>query len=165
MKTAERKILIILAAVAGLILFTMKPFESILKSFLPSVEGFSPYPVWDFKQWSWGFGTAAGYNKSKKPAGSITKEQAWLDALKVITAHYNYLKPLVKVELNPKQWAALLSFSYNLGSGTAAKIVQTINTGTAQDVVTRMKKYVYADGEILQGLVTRRKKETELYLS
>lgn len=136
----------------------------ILKWFIPSVEGFSPYPIWDYDQWSWGYGTAAGYDKKKKPTGTITKEKAIQDTMKVLNDHYKYLSPKVKKPLTPKQWAALLSFSYNLGTDPAKKIVSTINAGTAQQVVNRMKLYVYADRVKLQGLVNRRKKETDLYL-
>lgn len=145
-------------------LFSAKGFIAVLKSFLPSVEGFSPVAIWDYKQWSWGYGTAAGFDPNKRPVGTITREKAWSDAQKAIQANYSALKSYVKRELSPQQWAALLSFAYNAGVGNARNIVSTINVGTELDVVTRMKKYVYAGGKLNQGLVNRREKEAMLYM-
>lgn len=142
-----------------------KKFVTILKSFLPQVEGFTPTPIWDYKQWSWGYGTAAGYDRNKKPAGSITREKAWQEAEKVIAQNYSQLKGIVKKPLNQNEWASLLSFTYNAGIGNARNIVQTINSGgSPSDVVTRMKKYIYAGGKINNGLINRREKEANLYL-
>lgn len=142
----------------------IKTFLPILKSFIPNVEGFTPTPIWDYKQWSWGYGTAAGFNQNIKPQGSITREKAWQEAeKKYIIPHYNQLSPLVKKSLSANQWAALLSFSYNAGPGNAKNIIQTINSGNTADVVARIKKYVYAGGKLNQGLVNRRQKETDLY--
>jgi len=138
-------------------------YMQILQTFLPAREGFSAVPLWDYSQWSWGYGTAAGFDPNKKPAGTITRDRAWQEAAAVIQKHYNQLAARVNKKLNSNQWAALLSFSYNTGTGNAFKIVETINTGTAADVITRMKKYVYAGGVYNQGLANRREKETDLY--
>lgn len=141
-----------------------KAFLPILKKFIPNVEGFTPTAIWDHKQWSWGYGTACGFDPNVKPSGSITPGKAWTEAEKVyILPHYSQLAPLVMKNLNNNQWAALLSFSYNAGPGNAKNIIQTINSGSMSDVVTRMKKYVYASGVRNQGLVNRRQKETDLY--
>lgn len=152
----------------GLLTFlfgTSKKFLNVLKSFIPSVEGFSPAAIWDYKQWSWGYGTAAGYDRNKRPTGFITRSAAWAAAEKVLDQLYKQLQPKVKKNLTANQWAALLSFAYNAGAGNAMNIIQTINTGTPTEVVTRMKKYIYAGGKINQGLINRRDKEANLYLN
>lgn len=141
-----------------------RSYMGILRSFIPTVEGFTASPVWDYKQWSWGYGTAAGFDPNKKPAGTITPARAWLDAEKVIDSNYQALKSLVKKNLNGNQWAALLSFAYNAGVGNAKNIVETINNGSSQEVITRIKKYVYAGGVYNQGLANRREKEALMYL-
>ena len=165
MKASDRNTLLIIAGLAILFYMAEKTFEAVLKSFLPSVEGFTPVPVWDFKQWSWGYGTAAGYDPNKKPAGSITRDQAWSEALAVITKNYNYLKPFIKVDLNGKQWAALLSFAYNLGPGSAAKLVPNINAKNNAALQAQWLKYINAGGIPNQGLITRRNKEVALWNS
>lgn len=139
-------------------------FTGVLHNFLPSVEGFNEYPVWDVKQWSWGYGTAAGYDPNRMPAGSITREKAWQDALQVINDHYNYLRPLIKVDLKPNQWAALLSFSYNLGPGNADNLVTNINNRNTAALEHQWKQYIYADGQVNQGLINRRNKEWILWI-
>lgn len=132
----------------------------ILKKFIPMVEGFLPVSVWDYKQYSWGYGT-----KAAGPGLKITRDKAFALMQKELDYHYTVNKPKVKKKLSANQWAALISFSYNAGPGNAANIIQTINTGTPQEVVTRMKKYIYAGGVKNQGLVNRREKEANLYLN
>lgn len=140
-------------------------YLAVLKDFLPSVEGFSPEPVWDVRQWSWGYGTPAGYNKNKKPAGTISRQKAWSDSVKYINSDYNYLRPMISAKLSANQWAALLSFSYNVGRYSADNLVYLINNSTPAAVVSKMKEYIYSDGQISNGLINRRNKETKLYLS
>lgn len=165
MKARDVNILLIIGGILTLILMATQPFEPILKSFLPSVEGFSAKPIWDFKQWSWGYGTAAGYDKNNKPLGTITKEQAWIEALKVITKNYNYLKPLIQVNLTGNQWAALLSFAYNLGPGNAKNLVPNINKQDTAALVAQWRRYINAGGIPNQGLKNRREKEIALWLA
>lgn len=138
-------------------------FRAVLSSFIPSVEKFTAYPVWDYDQWSWGYGTAAGYDKNKKPAGSITRSKAFEDMMHVLNANYKILFPLVQRQLNANQWAALLSFSYNLGPYQADNLIPNINSGNDAALFTQMRKYVLADGVKLQGLVNRREKEIALW--
>lgn len=164
--TKNEKTILVISAIAALMLIPMATgtgFTEAIKKFLPSVESFSAKPVWDFEQWSWGYGTAAGYDKNKKPAGTITPERAMQDLLKVVNNHYGQLSPQVKRKLTPNQWAALLSFSYNLGSGVADNLIPNINSHNDQALFTQWKKYIYAGGKPLQGLISRRQKEVDLW--
>jgi len=138
-------------------------FLSAIKSFIPSVESYTPYPVWDNKQWSWGYGTAAGYDINNKPTGTITPEQAMSELIRVGTEHYNYLSPKITRQLNANQWAALLSFSYNLGPGTANKLVPYINSGNQDALFNEWRKYVHSNNKVSTGLTIRREKEIALW--
>lgn len=138
-------------------------YTGILRDFIPFVEGFSPVPIWDYNQWSWGYGTAAGYDPNKKPPGTIDRNRAMVAMLNVVNDNYNYLSPYVTKKLSPWQWAALLSFSYNVGPEGAKKVITTINTGDSEAVAVHMRKYKYAGGQVNQGLVNRREKEIALY--
>lgn len=166
MKQSDQTILLV---VIGLLMFSFKSagssFTNVLQDFLPSVEGFLPTPVWDVRQWTWGYGTAAGYDPNNKPAGSISREKAWADALAVINSHYSYLSRLITVNMKPQQWAALLSFSYNLGTGNADNLVANINKQDTAALITEWKKYIIADHKVNQGLINRRNKEVALWLS
>lgn len=134
----------------------------ILSDFLPSVEGFSGSVFWDFKQWTWGYGTAAGFDKNKKPTGTITKAKALADTLAHCQRDYAFLVTKIKVALNNNQWAAFLSFSYNEGVGNAVNLVSDINV-QSPGLEEHFKKYIYAGKKKDEGLVSRRNKEWVLF--
>lgn len=139
-----------------------------LKTFLPSVEGFSSTPYWDHKQWSWGYGTrvpGSTADPNKKPPGTITRAQAFNDMIAHVQKDYYYLLPLVKRPLNANQWAAFLSFSYNLGTGNADNLITNINSGDDAALFAQWMKYVYASGERNAALIVRREKEIALWQS
>ena len=141
-------------------------YSAILTKFLPPLEGFSSTPYWDYKQWSWGYGTrvpGSVNDQNKKPTGTISRDKAMLDALQHVNGDYLYLKSLVKASLNANQWSALLSFSYNLGRGNADNLVANINAKNWPALESQWKQYVYAGGVINSTLVNRREKEWNLF--
>jgi len=171
MTKKERNIFLLITA--GLILLPMAAgtgvnYIAILEKFLIEHEGFLPKPVWDVKQWSWGYGSrvpGSVNDPNLYPGGTITKQQAAKEAAKFYVSHYKYLSPLIKRNLNANQWAALLSFSYNTGTGNADNLVPNINSGNNTALKSQWMKYVYAGGEKLPGLVARRKRELDLFFS
>lgn len=130
----------------------------ILKYFLPSVEGFSDTPYWDVSRYSWGYGTQAPGS-----TGEISRDQAMEDMLKHVFADYNLLLPQIHRTLNPNQWAALLSFSYNEGAGNAQKLIPDIDSYDDQKLGAHWRLYVYADHVVNEDLVDRRQREWELF--
>lgn len=141
-----------------------------LKDILDKFEGFTETPKWDYKQWSWGFGTKVPGSPAledwKVPKDlKISKTQAYLDAYNFLKNHEAEIKKLLKVDLSGKQMAALLSFSYNLGMGNAKKIIKRINDGDKEALEYSWKSYNKAGGEVLQGLVKRREFEWKLFSS
>lgn len=156
--------LVILAA-AGLLALTVLSLKSriitILSDFIPSEEGFSAKPYWDVSRWSWGYGTAApGQN-----AGTISRERALADSITYLMRDYEDLGGRITRTLTANQWAAYLSFAYNLGIGNAYKIADEINRGDDSALEREWKKYVYSGGEINPTLVRRRLREWELWKS
>lgn len=137
--------------------------QNILKDFFAKHEGFTPVAVWDYKQWSIGYGTFIGSDKNKRPTVRYTKEQAWKESVRHIVSHYNELKKVVKVPLNPNQWAALLSFSYNLGVGIGRTMAGYINQKNPALIAQKWPLYVFAGGKKLDGLVKRRAEEYKLF--
>lgn len=139
-----------------------------LINFLTQWEGFSATPFWDYKQWSWGYGTkvpGSSTNPANNPGGSITQSQAAQDTVNYLKADYNYLNSRVTTALNPQQWAALLSFSYNEGRAAAVKLIPEINSQSLDTLEQHWKQYVYAGGVVNQGLVNRRNAEWDLFVS
>lgn len=141
-------------------------YLDILKTFFTQWEGFRSRPYWDVNRWSWGYGTKVPGSISDKsiiPAGSITRIQAWQDSTNFVQSDYRYLSSLVKVPLNPNQWAALLSFSYNTGRGNAANLISYINAGNKANLAYQWSRYVYAGGIRNANLVARRAAEWALF--
>jgi len=73
---------------------------------------------------------------------------------------------LVRVELTPTQRAALASFVYNVGQGAFERstLLRKLNQGKVVEACNELPRWVYADGRVLRGLVTRRQTERELCL-
>lgn len=146
-------------------------FYTVLKEFLAKYEGFSPTPYWDVRQWSWGYGTRAaplGTKKTEKPNKTISKTAAWAESINHINEDYDYLKKLVKVQLNSNQWAALLSFSYNLGRGNADNLLNNINSNNldalrAQWLSYNKKRNSTRNLVVDAGLTNRRIAEFNLF--
>jgi lysozyme len=71
-------------------------------------------------------------------------------------------------ELNENQQAALISFVFNIGASnfeksTVRKLI--MENAPPQEIAREMRRWVYAGGKVLWGLVKRRKKEAALFLS
>jgi lysozyme len=98
-------------------------------------------------------------------SGGITPEQA--EALlrqDVQTAEQAVLR-LITVPLTDGQFDALVSFTFNLGAGALQRstLRRKVNRGDHAAVPAEFRKWVWAGGRKLQGLVRRRKAETKLY--
>lgn len=131
-----------------------------LGAFIPSVESFSSKPYWDVTRYSWGYGT-----KAPGATGTISRSQAFTDMLRYLMSDYDLLLKHITRRLTVNQWAALLSFSYNLGNDDALNLVPLINAGDVQALGDKWNRYVYAGGVVNQDLVTRRAKEWDLWNS
>jgi lysozyme len=70
---------------------------------------------------------------------------------------------LVHVPINDGQRAALVDFVFNVGAGRLAgsNMLRRLNAGDA-GWCTELSKWVHAGGEVLPGLVERRRKERAL---
>jgi len=67
------------------------------------------------------------------------------------------------VNLNQNQFDALVSFTYNLGCGALSSIKPLIQAGNYAAVCPKMKQYIHAGGQVVQGLVNRRAAECDLF--
>ena len=62
----------------------------------------------------------------------------------------------------PHQIDALASFTYNTGQGNFSKLIDKGNRGI-EEIADSIELYNQSEGEVLQGLVDRRKKEYDLF--
>lgn len=136
-------------------------------------EGFAKYPVWDYAQYSVGYGS---HCRAGEYPNGITKEQA--DGLlrkEVIT---EFEPAIAKVEqvrgkaFEQCEWDALVSFSYNVGTAwtqpqrgyTVYKYVVGEYDMDAAGFTATMEAWSKAGGVTLSGLLRRRREEAKMYL-
>lgn len=113
--------------------------------------------------WTIGHGHTSGVHERQ----TCTREQAerWLrEDLKSAENAVNTLEPSRPLRQN--EFDALVSFVYNLGAGNFMKSTLRMKVCANPDNPTirdEFRKWVYAGGHVLPGLVARREAEAGLY--
>lgn len=82
-----------------------------------------------------------------------------------MTAKSGMVAAVIYVPLEQHEWAALLSWSYNVGTTAAcgSSLVRKINSGQpASAWCAELDRWVYAGGKRVQGLVNRRAAERRM---
>lgn len=74
---------------------------------------------------------------------------------------------LVNVPLNQNQFDALVDFTFNLGCQNLASstLLKLLNQGNYEEAANEFDKWIYAGGKVMNGLITRRAKEKQLFLT
>jgi len=132
--------------------------------FIIPFEGFSSEPYkCPADVWTIGYGTTRGVNAGTKPITEERGRYLMIEDLKEINSDINHV---VKTLINKNQKIALLSFVYNLGIGNfkTSTLLRKLNHHQFEEAANEFKKWVYAGGKELAGLVKRRKAEAELFL-
>ncbi|MGM9648097.1 MAG: bacterial Ig-like domain-containing protein [Eubacteriales bacterium] len=141
---------------------------------IKSFEGFSRYAVWDYKQYSIGYGS---YVESPDvyPDGITEREASEL--LRAMVEDFNIKLNAFLVEnkilLNQNQFDALSSFTYNLGKYVWTTkdytFIQMLKSG---EYLTNQEEFIeaycsicHAGGQFLQGLYDRRVREMDIFFS
>ena len=140
-------------------------------TFIKDHEGFVTYKLWDYKQYSIGYGSHC--NPTDYPDG-ITREQA--DELLRLIIETETEPVVAKVERTRGsrflqcEWDALVSLTYNLGAQWVSPqySVYKFATGEYQmdeaAFIATMQAWCHAGGDKLEGLERRRTQEARLYL-
>lgn len=122
-------------------------------------EGFHRKAYWDHGQWSIGYGT-----KSRK-GEVIDKETAAKRLGKELASHRTRVETAAKragLKLSAHELDALTSFDYN--TGRIETLLQGGNRSKAE-IADAMLLYRKASGKTLNGLVSRRSAERDLFLN
>jgi lysozyme len=112
-----------------------------------------------------GYGHVVKPDERQQFAGGITTEQAeTLLRQDVQTAESAVLR-LITVPLTDGQFDALVSFTFNLGAGALQRstLRRKINRRDYAAVPAEFRKWVWAGGRKLEGLVRRREAEIVRY--
>ncbi|MEG9884164.1 MAG: lysozyme [Hyphomicrobiales bacterium] len=131
-------------------------------------EGFAPKPyrcpagVWTI-----------GYGSTRTPQGlrvdedtvAVTRQEA-MAWLMTTLEHTEYaVDRLIAPPLTDNQFGALVSFTYNVGSGNlkASTLRARLNRGDTQGAAAEFPKWRFAKGKVLSGLIRRRAAERALF--
>ena len=133
--------------------------------FIKRMEGFLKYPVWDYAQYSVGYGCRCG--KDDYPNG-ITEE----DAERLLKKELANTEAAVNRfgTFTQQQFDALVSFSYNVGTAWMDnpnyQITQLAKGAefTDAEVMSIFRAWNHAGGEELPGLTRRREAEARMWL-
>lgn len=137
--------------------------------FIKDHEGFVEYPMWDYGQYSIGYGSRC--NPEDYPNGITEEEADYL--LRVMLADFEKVvdKLLEKstVEHTQTQYDAIISFTYNLGQqwmNEKYTIYQYFLYGGYDELgfVNTIGSWCRAGGSVMPGLARRRMDEANLYL-
>jgi lysozyme len=107
--------------------------------------------------WTIGFGETQGV----KPGQKTDPVRAMVQMLDSANSIAKGMVACIHVPLYQHEFDAYLSFTYNVGYGAFCKstLAKKLNQGKYEEACAELKKWVYAGGRILPGLVTRRDKE------
>lgn len=98
-------------------------------------------------------------------SGGITQAQAEQWLRQDVQLAQQAVARLIAVPLMQGQWDALVSFVFNLGAGRlqASTLRRVVNRSEHMQVPVQLRRWVYAGGRVLPGLVRRREAEVRLY--
>lgn len=134
--------------------------------FIKRMEGFLKYPVWDYAQYSVGYGCRC--NKGDYPNGITEAEAERL--LRKALEHFEAGINAIGRAFTQQQFDALVSFSYNVGAGWMShpeyqitKLAKGAKFSDAE-VVSIFRAWNHAGGKELPGLTRRREAEARMWL-
>ncbi|MDP3322629.1 MAG: lysozyme [Hydrogenophaga sp.] len=105
-------------------------------------------------------------NKPVKLADElITEPEAVAILYKTLTTYEDAVNRYVSRPINQNQFDALVDFAYNVGAQNlrTSRLLKKLNGGDINGASKEFTKWVYAGGNILNGLVKRRLAEQALF--
>lgn len=131
-------------------------------------EGFSATPyLCPAGWWTIGWGAVRGPDGQPVTADTpaVTEDQAESMLCRDVGHAERAVLRLIEVQLADEQFDALVSFTYNLGAGALQRSTLRcrVNRDEHEDVPAEFRKWIWANGRRLPGLVHRRATEAESY--
>ena len=132
---------------------------------IKSFEGLSltayPDPGTGGEPFTIGFGSTKGVKKGMKITVQEAEQRLIMDLQDACKAVERY----VTIPLNDNQFAALVSFTFNVGAGNLAvsTLLKRLNEGEYGSVPMQLMRWNRAAGKILNGLTRRRTAEGDLF--
>ena len=137
---------------------------------IKSFEGFESHPYQCAAgEWTIGYGSTYELSGERVTEHSVPVGMDY--ATKLLQAGVGVseraVTRLINVPLTKNQFSALVSFTYNVGSGNlqSSTLRMLLNRKDYKDAADEFPKWRKAGGRVLQGLVRRRAAERALFLS
>ena len=113
--------------------------------------------------WTIGYGHTSGVY----PGMTITEEEAIAFLRQDLKTAENAVNNNVTYGINQSQFDALVSFTFNVGTGnfTSSTLLMKLNAGDVNGAANEFDRWIYAGGQVLEGLVRRRAAEKQMFLS
>ena len=111
--------------------------------------------------WTKGYGSTKGV----KEGDTLTQEEADELLLHEMEEYEGYINDLVKVPLEQCMFDALVAWVFNLGptNFSSSSLLRVLNEKKYEEVPYEIKRWNKAGGEVLNGLIRRRKAEALLF--
>jgi len=106
-----------------------------------------------------------GHTQNVKQGMSITQAQADTYLKQDVVSFEKSVTNEVKVALSSNQFSALVSFTFNVGTGSlrSSTLLKKLNQGDYKGAADEFPRWNKGGGKVLPGLVTRRNKEKALF--
>ncbi|WP_017732703.1 lysozyme [Nafulsella turpanensis] len=118
--------------------------------------------------WTIGYGNTYYRDGKQVRKGDVISRQEAEELFDYVVNEFaTEVKELIQVPLTDNQFSALVSFSYNIGIGAFSNstLLKKLNAGNNYAAGKEFRRWVYDKGEVLPGLVKRRKEEEALFFS
>jgi len=111
--------------------------------------------------WTIGYGHTGGVSAGQT-ISEAQAEQLLRQDLQSFENEVTNMANAKGVKLSQGQYDALVSFAYNCGGGALQKsgILDMLKSGNVSGAASKMNEYVHGGGQVLPGLVSRRKVES-----
>ena len=107
-----------------------------------------------------------GYGHTHGVTPGMTCDQATAEAWLAEDVHWaeHAVNAFVKVPLTQPEFDACVDFCFNCGTGTFQRsdVLRLLNTGQYHAAASALEEYDHAGGQVLAGLLRRRKAEEAL---
>lgn len=115
--------------------------------------------------WTIGYGTTVINGVKVKKGDTCTIEQAKSYMAQDLKKFESAVNTAVKVPLNQNQFDALVSLTYNIGTGAFkdSTLLKKLNAKDYKGAAAQFDRWNKGGGKVMQGLVNRRAKERNLF--
>lgn len=114
-----------------------------------------------------GYGHLLRHGEAEMFKNGITPEAGEALLIKDVLSAERAVCRLIKVPLTDGQFDALVSFTFNLGSGALQRstLRRKVNREEHHEVPEQLMRWVWAGGRRLRGLIRRREVEARRYVN